>query len=108
MPKSDSLDGNMIESRIELRAYMISIIYDKFKEACQHASNLAIKVRDLEIIDNITSSLWRKFLSHLRAEMGEMPRERGSDMLRVEMTYVRPDLKNVNAVECRFKVTTCV
>ncbi len=98
----------MIESRVELRAYMMTINFDRFKESSQIASNLSIKVRDFEIIDNVTSSLWRKFLSHLRPETGDVPRERGSDMLKIEMTYVRPDIKTADVVECRFKVNIFV
>eukprot|EP00842_Homolaphlyctis_polyrhiza_P007006 jgi/Hompol1/895/HPOL_001455-RA len=50
-----------------------------------------ITVRDIEIIDNVFASQWRKFFSYMQPEANMLPRETGSDMLCVSLKAVQPD-----------------
>ncbi|GAA5909588.1 hypothetical protein JCM6882_003464 [Rhodosporidiobolus microsporus] len=56
----------------------------------QLASKLAIDVSSLDIIDNIKTSTWRKFLTELRPNDGGTGRATGAPMAKVEMSTVRP------------------
>ncbi|KAJ3044694.1 autophagy- protein 2 [Rhizophlyctis rosea] len=92
------------ESRVEFRAFHLNLEFDVYPKTSQRASRVLVSVRDIEIIDNVRTSLWRKFLSHLRPESGGTPRETESDMVRVELVSVRPDVKNAENQELRLKV----
>lgn len=52
--------------------------------------HLLLNIRDFEVIDNIKTSRWNKFLGYMRPGAHQLPRERGSSMLRFELTGVRP------------------
>lgn len=54
------------------------------------ASRTLITVRDLEILDHIKTSTWRKFLTELRSDSRGNIRETNSNMVRVELLSVRP------------------
>jgi autophagy-related protein 2 len=54
------------------------------------ASRTLVTVRDLEILDHIKTSTWRKFLTELRSDSRGNIRETNSDMVRVELLSVRP------------------
>ncbi|BGP20882.1 autophagy-related protein 2 [Rhodosporidiobolus nylandii] len=56
----------------------------------QLASKLAARVDSFDIIDNIKTSTWRKFLTELRPSDGGVVRPTGAPMARVELTAVRP------------------
>ncbi|KAJ3092413.1 autophagy- protein 2 [Quaeritorhiza haematococci] len=92
------------ESRIEIRAYTINVEFDVFPEDCHRATRLLVLIRDFEIIDNVRTSLWRKFLSHLRPESNNVPRETRSNMFEAEVTSVRPDPSKKGLEEFRLKV----
>jgi hypothetical protein len=68
------------------------------------ACRLSVNIRDLEIIDNVQTSMWRKFLSPQRPDAGNIPRETSSSMVRIEMTSVRPNLNLPLLEELRLKV----
>lgn len=50
-------------------------------------NRIALKVTDFEIIDNIQTSTWNKFLTYMRS-IG--PREAGSSMLKLQIETVKP------------------
>ena len=94
------------EGRVEFRAFKVNVEFDVYSKTSHRASRMMVSVRDFEIIDNVKTSLWRKFLSHLRPESGNTPRETESDMVRIELVNVRPDVKDVDNQELRLKVTS--
>ncbi|GAA5828512.1 hypothetical protein JCM11251_000826 [Rhodosporidiobolus azoricus] len=74
----------------------------------QLASKLAVDVSSLDIIDNIRTSTWRKFLTELRPNDGGQVRATGAPMAKVEMSTVRPIEGVKNAKEeilLKIKVT---
>lgn len=53
-------------------------------------SRTFVTVKDLEILDHIKTSTWKKFLTALRADSKGNIRETGANMVRVELHNVRP------------------
>jgi autophagy-related protein 2 len=47
-------------------------------------------VKDVEILDHVKTSTWRKFLTALRSDARGNIRETGSDMVRIELRGVHP------------------
>jgi autophagy-related protein 2 len=47
-------------------------------------------VKDVEILDHVKTSTWRKFLTTLRSDSRGNIRETGSDMVRIELRGVHP------------------
>ncbi|KAI8811104.1 ATG C terminal domain-containing protein [Cladochytrium replicatum] len=91
-------------SNIELRLVHVNVDYDKYEAGSQLASRLLFRIRDLEIIDSVRTSLWRKFLSHLRSDFDTHPRETSSDMVALEVLSVRPDPSKSPREELRLRV----
>ncbi|BGP44040.1 autophagy-related protein 2 [Rhodotorula kratochvilovae] len=56
----------------------------------QLASKIQADAQGFEIIDNIKTSTWRKFLTELRPNDGGIVRPTGAPMARVEMSTMRP------------------
>lgn len=50
-------------------------------------NHLDLTVRDLEVIDNVSTSTWRKFMTYHR---GAGPREKGSNMADVSVSTIKP------------------
>lgn len=75
-------------ARLEIRLEQINVEFDLLPSTGQLASNLHISVRDFDIYDHIKTSMYRKFLSYMRSNIH--PRETGSNMIRFELTSVRP------------------
>jgi len=63
-------------------------------------SSVDVKVRDMEIFDNVPTSTWRKFVTYCQ-DSGE--RQVGSDMLRLECLVVKP-VPELAATELVLKV----
>ncbi|KAJ3197360.1 autophagy- protein 2 [Irineochytrium annulatum] len=95
-------------SRIEFRTFKITVELDTYPEDSVCASRLLLVVRDFEIIDNVRTSLWRKFLAHMRPDSDDRPRETESDMIRLELVNVRPNPSKSPAEESRLKVSIMV
>ncbi|KAL1923425.1 uncharacterized protein VTP21DRAFT_8405 [Calcarisporiella thermophila] len=53
-------------SKIELQLNRIQAEFNLFHTGGELASRLIVQVQDLEVIDNLRSSLWRKFLTRLK------------------------------------------
>lgn len=87
-------------ARLEIRLEQINVEFDLLPPTGQLVSHLHISVRDFEIIDHIKTSMYRKFLSYMRSDTH--PRERGSNMIRFELTSVRP-VASQTAEEHRLK-----
>ncbi|KAJ3221056.1 autophagy- protein 2 [Clydaea vesicula] len=93
-----------IEPKVEIRANMIKVEYDSFSADSVTSSRLLVLIKDFDIVDNVETSSWRKFLSFLTPSIGEQPRENGSNMINLELLNVRPDLK-LNKEESRLKIS---
>ena len=63
---------------------------DYYRPEEAFVSRTLATVRDLEILDHIKTSTWKKFLTELRSDSRGNVRETESNMLRVELRTVRP------------------
>ncbi|KIY43370.1 hypothetical protein FISHEDRAFT_53048 [Fistulina hepatica ATCC 64428] len=63
---------------------------DNYISNDQLASRTLVTIRDVEILDHIKTSTWKKFLSALRTDSRGNIRESDSDMVRVELRNVIP------------------
>ncbi|CAG8768144.1 8722_t:CDS:2, partial [Racocetra fulgida] len=80
------------KSKLDIKFDKINLEFDLFPKDNLLASRLLLLIRDLEILDNIKTSAWNKFLSHLRPDNDTNPRENKSNMVKIELTSVRPVL----------------
>jgi autophagy-related protein 2 len=62
-------------------------------------------VKDVEILDHVKTSTWRKFLTTLRSDSRGNVRETGSDMVRIELRGVYPVPGNTSE-ETRLRVSS--
>ncbi|KAF8910987.1 hypothetical protein CPB84DRAFT_1821154 [Gymnopilus junonius] len=64
--------------------------FDKYQVDDPLVSRTFLTVRDLEILDHIKTSTWKKFLTELRSDSRGNVRETESNMVRIELHGVRP------------------
>ncbi|KAF4615034.1 hypothetical protein D9613_003111 [Agrocybe pediades] len=64
--------------------------FDQYDPQDALVSRTFVTVKDLEILDHIKTSTWKKFLTELRSDSRGNVRETGSNMVRVELRNVRP------------------
>lgn len=72
--------------QIELKG--VNVEFHAYPETCVVENSIDLKVRDLEIFDNVPTSTWRKFATYMIAA-GE--RGKGGSMAHLELLNVRPD-----------------
>ncbi|KAF9958790.1 autophagy- protein 2 [Mortierella alpina] len=88
---------------IEFNADKVRVDFEDHISGVETASHLSLRVKEFEIIDNVKSSLWRKFLSHQRQESStSAPRPTQSNMIRLDLDGVRP-VVSASTVEYRLK-----
>jgi autophagy-related protein 2 len=75
---------------MEFRLLGVKSEVDHYDSREPTASRTFVTVRDLEILDHIKTSTWRKFLTELRSDSRGNIRETNSNMVRVELLSVRP------------------
>ncbi|PPR03614.1 hypothetical protein CVT24_007729 [Panaeolus cyanescens] len=75
---------------IEFSIQGATVEFDKFKDDNSTASRTFVLVRDLEILDHIKTSTWKKFLTQLKQDSRGNVRETDSNMVRIELCGVRP------------------
>jgi autophagy-related protein 2 len=75
---------------MEFRLLGVKSEVDHYDSREPTASRTLVTVRDLEILDHIKTSTWRKFLTELRSDSRGNIRETNSNMVRVELLSVRP------------------
>ncbi|KAH8107055.1 hypothetical protein BXZ70DRAFT_271252 [Cristinia sonorae] len=75
---------------IEFRFMQLSAEIDQYREDPSLASRTLVTIRDVEILDHIKTSTWRKFLTSLMADSKGNIRETDSNMVRVELRQVYP------------------
>lgn len=74
---------------IEVNLRGVNASFDSHPLPNQTASKIRADVDSFDIIDNIRTSTWRKFLTELRPSDGGVVRSSGTSMLRVELSKVR-------------------
>lgn len=65
----------------------LDLTFDQFPPDAAQLSRLTIRADRFEIVDNMRSSTWLKFLSELRVGDGGVARPTGAPMLRVELAF---------------------
>lgn len=75
---------------IEVNLRGVGASFDSYPSTSQAASKICADVDAFEIIDNIRTSTWRKFLTELRPSDGGVVRSSGASMVRFELSKVRP------------------
>ncbi|KAJ8323200.1 hypothetical protein QVD99_000397 [Batrachochytrium dendrobatidis] len=77
------------DCELELRLVHIGVDVKMFPEdSTQTTLDVQFNVRDVEIIDHVKSSQWRKFFSYMQPESNTLPRETGSDMITVSWSSI--------------------
>ncbi|SCZ96129.1 BZ3500_MvSof-1268-A1-R1_Chr8-1g10024 [Microbotryum saponariae] len=84
---------------IEINLTALSAQFDAFGAMEKWASRIRIDVDAFDILDNVKTSTWRKFLTELRPVDGGVPRTSGTSMARVELDKMRPVGRSVGASE---------
>ncbi|KAL0085769.1 hypothetical protein F4703DRAFT_1979451 [Phycomyces blakesleeanus] len=77
-------------AKIEIHLEGISVALDLMPDTSQTGIHLKFSIRDVEMIDNIKTSSWKKFLGYMRPDSSATPRERGSSMVDIELSGIRP------------------
>ncbi|KAI8874754.1 hypothetical protein K501DRAFT_314690, partial [Backusella circina FSU 941] len=77
-------------ANIEIKLRGISVDFDLMPERDITAMWFNLLVRDIDIIDNIKTSKWKKFLGYMRPDASEKPRETNSSMIDLEDIMLRP------------------
>lgn len=87
--------------QIELRGLCLDFVLFP-QNGGETQSSVDLKVRDMEIIDNVPTSTWKKFVTYMR-DAGK--RETGSQMAHIEVLNVKP-VPTLAASELVIKVST--
>jgi len=82
----------------------LQLDYDKYQEDEPLVSRTLVTVRDVEILDHIKTSTWKKFLTELKSDSKGNVRETDSHMVRIELQGVRP-VPGHSSVEARLRVS---
>lgn len=77
-------------ARIEINLVAVRVEFKAFAPGVEVASKLRVRCRDVEILDHIKTSTWKKFLTQMRSDSRGNVREAGSDMVTIELRNVRP------------------
>ncbi|TEB36380.1 hypothetical protein FA13DRAFT_1683755 [Coprinellus micaceus] len=77
---------------MEFRLSGLNAEVNNYGENSVVVSRTFATVRDLEILDHIKTSTWKKFLTALRSDSKGNIRETGANMVRIELHSVRPSL----------------
>lgn len=89
---------------IEFRFINAFAEIDHYRSDPSLASRTLVTIRDIEILDHIKTSTWRKFLTDLRTDSKGNIRESGSNMARVELRKVFPVRDRRTEEEARLRV----
>jgi autophagy-related protein 2 len=89
--------------RMEFKLTGIHLEYDQYVPGQTYISRLFVVAKDLEILDHIKQSTWKKFLTDLHADSRGNVRETGSNMVQIELIGVKP-VKAHPSEESRLRV----
>ncbi|KAK9763685.1 autophagy- protein 2 [Basidiobolus ranarum] len=101
--KNRAKQGRSRSSQLDIKLLSINADYQQYPLGVETASRARFSIRDVEIIDRVQTSMWKKFLSYLRPDSDTSPRETWSNMVRIELDGVRP-VPNVPLEEMRLKI----
>lgn len=90
---------------MEFSLARVNAEFDQYQPDDPLVSRTFVTVRDLEILDHIKTSTWKKFLTELRSDSRGNVRETDSNMVRIELRNVRPVSGN-SSEEARLRVST--
>lgn len=88
----------------------IEVENDIYPTESETASRLLVTAKDVEILDHLRTSTWKKFLTQMREDSRGNARETDSSMVRLELINVRP-VAGDPSEESRLRVcpsTTCM
>lgn len=109
--KSTKIDGKRLTRsrgpRMEFRLTGIHLEYDQYCPDQPAVSRLLVGVKDLEILDHIKASTWKKFLTELHSDSRGNIRETGSNMVQIELITLSV-AKTHPSDETRLRVRTSV
>ncbi|KAG0211295.1 autophagy- protein 2 [Mortierella sp. NVP41] len=89
---------------VEFNADKVRLDFEDYVSGVETASHLSVRVKEFEIIDNVKSSHWHKFLSRQRHDSSSTnPRSAQSNMIRIDLDGVRP-VVSASTVEFRLLV----
>ncbi|KAI0256805.1 hypothetical protein BJV78DRAFT_309729 [Lactifluus subvellereus] len=88
---------------IEIRLSGLFAEVVKFVPNDEIVSRTFTTIKDVEILDHVKTSTWKKFLTALRSDSRGNIRETGSDMVRIELRSVHPVPGNASE-ETRLRV----
>lgn len=74
---------------IEVNLRGVNATFDSHPLPSQTASKVRVDVTSFDIIDNIRTSTWKKFLTELRPSDGGVVRSSGTSMVRFELSKIR-------------------
>ncbi|KAF9265490.1 hypothetical protein L218DRAFT_860278 [Marasmius fiardii PR-910] len=77
-------------SNIEFQVIGLNATFDQYKTSEQLVSKAFATIENLEILDHIKTSTWKKFLTALRSDSRGNIRETGSSMVRFELRTLKP------------------
>ncbi|KAF8654120.1 hypothetical protein AX16_003652 [Volvariella volvacea WC 439] len=93
-PRSIKVHGKRLNRSkgpsIEFRLAGLNAEFDQYNSDSPLVSRTLVTIRDVEILDHIKTSTWKKFLTELRSDAHGNIRETGSNMVRVELLSVHP------------------
>ncbi|KAJ9050559.1 autophagy- protein 2 [Entomophthora muscae] len=87
---------------MELAVSQLRIDFSDMLPESEERFRLVFAANDIEILDYIPTSTWRKFLAPMKSSSGKLPRESQSEMLHVELTQIKPFPKS-SSCEYRLK-----
>ncbi|KAH8920952.1 hypothetical protein BT69DRAFT_1283572 [Atractiella rhizophila] len=87
--KKNSLEFNLLN---------VALRFEGFPDPSPTKSKIRLEVDNFNIVDNIKTSTWHKFLTELRTSDGGVVRATGSPMVRMEMKTVRPSTSGEEVV----------
>lgn len=92
---------------IEIRLSGLFAEAVKFVPNGEIVSRTFTTIKDVEILDHVKTSTWKKFLTALRSDSRGNIRETGSDMVRIELRSVHPVPGNASE-ETRLRVSSSI
>lgn len=91
-------------SNMEFRFVGLKAELDRYQPDEPAVSRTLVTVHNMEILDHIKTSTWKKFLTDLRSDSRGNVRETDSDMVRVELRTVHP-VPGHSSEEARLRVS---
>ncbi|KAJ3062576.1 autophagy- protein 2 [Podochytrium sp. JEL0797] len=99
-----TLESRSTTARIHLSLSQLTLHASLFPTTCTTASTLRLSIGTVEVEDNVTTSMWRKFLTRGTVGVDEVPVETDAGMVVVEWVQVRPRVESPGEQEVRLKV----